>query len=200
MISGTGMSTNTPSPDGLARGDGHPSTGAITAGHTIMFWVLIGLAILAFTPCVLVPIYLEKEQVREHERILAAVVAEYERTVERTRDRRDALMADPLVNERMIRRELNLRPQGEQIVRWSPEELAALPLKVPDLSEPGAAGAGLSEPPEPGWLVSLRRWLPAWPWRQLFAESPNRTLLMLMSGGLVVAAFVLYTPRPARPA
>ena len=36
------------------------------------------------------------------------------------------------------------------------------------------------------------RWLPDWPYRRLFGDPNNRTLLMAMAGGLVLAAFVLY--------
>ena len=42
----------------------------------------------------------------------------------------------------------------------------------------------------------LTRWLPAWPYQRLFGDPTNRLLLMIMSAGLVVSAFVLYGRTP----
>ena len=33
------------------------------AGHVVMFWVLIGMAVTIFAPCVLVPVWIEAEEV-----------------------------------------------------------------------------------------------------------------------------------------
>jgi len=168
---------------------------ASPAGHTIMFWVLTVLAMAIFAPAVLVPIWVETEEIREHGRSVAAVVGDLEAQVKRNDRRIEAIRADPLVNERIIRRELNYRADDEQVVYLGAAELAGLELVLPD--RPGMAKA---EPPDhrPAWLMTVNRWLPAWPWRKLFAESPNRTVLLMMAGGLLVAAFVLYGPAASR--
>ncbi len=178
-----------------------PDAGVARAAHPIMFGVLTGLALLVFAPCVLVPLWLEGEQLREHEAVLAATIARLESQSARNKVRADALRDDPLVIERVVRRDLNFRSDSEQIVQWPMGELVAAKPHLP----PNSAYAVSVEvsPPSPlgEWMASLGRWLPAWPWRELFASSPNRELLLLMAGGLLLAAFFLYTPpvgcRPA---
>ncbi len=171
-----------------------PESGTSRAAHPIMFGVLTGLALLIFAPCVLVPLWLEGEQLREHEAALATAIAQLEAQAARNNARAEALRADPLVIERLIRRDLNFRPDSEYVVQWPVGELAAVRPHVPSTS-PYMVPVELAPPsPLAGWVTALGRWLPAWPWRQLFASSPNRELLLLMAGGLLLAAFVLYTP------
>ena len=99
----------------------------------------------------------------------------------------------PILVERIARRELNYRPPGERIVAYDPAELAAFRPVLPEAS--GDRVQPVADP-RPGWMVSVCEWLPAWPWRKLFAESPNRLLMLTMAGGLFVTAFVLYCPAP----
>ncbi len=160
-----------------------------SAAHTIMFWVLSGMAVAVFAPCVLVPIWVEVEGVREYERAMGGVVADLQAAVDRNEARIDALRTDPLVNQRIARRELNYRPQGEQVVRWSTDEMAALRLPASGAVSPTETEPAVEKPP---WAQALVRWLPALPWRDLFVRSANRSLLLLMAGGLLVAAFLLY--------
>ena len=164
------------------------------AAHPIMFWVLTGLALLIFAPCVLVPLWFEKEQMRAYENSLAAVVADLEQQSARGKARTQALMTDPQVNERIIRRELNVHPRSEQVIQWSPDELAAA---VPDLQVPTTQPAAAAREENSARCVAvLARWLPDWPYQDLFAKSPQRPLLLAMAGGLLLAAFMLYAPTP----
>lgn len=158
-------------------------------GHTIMFWVLIGMAAMVFAPCVLVPIWAENQEIKEYERALAGVMAELEARVERNDLQIAACLADPLVNDRMVRRELNFRPEDEAVVEWAPHELSSLRIKSP--GNWMTQGADAFED-YPAWLETLRSWLPNWPWRRLFAESPNRQMMLCMAGGLLLCAFLLY--------
>lgn len=159
--------------------------------HPIMFWVLTGLALAIFTPCVLVPMWMDTEMLREEERAMAAQVGELKSQIARNQARMEALLADPLVNERIARRELNYRAEGEEVIRWSPYELSTATTARLDrtAAEATASTGGLDR-----WVAALSRWLPAWPWRDLFGRAPNRSLFLMMSGGLLMAAFVLYTP------
>ena len=104
-----------------------------------------------------------------------------------------ALLADPLVNERMIRRELNHRPAGEQVIRWTPGELVAVRVHLP---EPEARAVPSEKGALSARVAAVARWLPNWPWRELFAESPQRPILLMMAGGLLLAAFLLYGVAP----
>jgi len=168
-----------------------------SAAHPIMFWVLTVLALLIFAPSVLVPLWLEKEQLGEYERSLAGAVAQIESQVARSQARSQALLTDPQVNERIIRRELNVQPQGERVIRWSPDELAAArPEIVVPASQPSARER---EENSSRCVAVLSQWLPDWPYRDLFARSPQRPLLMAMAGGLLLAAFMLYAPSPIPP-
>lgn len=163
--------------------------------HTIMFWLLTGAAMAVFAPCVLVSIWIETEEILDHERAVAGVVAGLEAQVERNEIRIKALEEDPLLNERLLRRDLNRRMEGEQITQWPATELAALDVNLPEPTP----GPDIEQPDlRPGWVVKLIRWLPAWPWRKLFAEYPSRLVMLAMAGGLLSAAFILFGPSPTR--
>lgn len=169
-----------------------------SAAHPIMFWVLTGLALAIFVPCTLVPVVLEGEKLAAHARLLEEQVAGLEARYERSRAMAEALASDPLVNERIARRELNYQPDDERTIRWSVQDLAAIQATIPQppaLPSPEPAPA-LPEPARAGWIEALRTWLPAWPYRDLFASDPQRSILLLMAGGLLLAAFLLYDPSP----
>ncbi len=157
-----------------------------------MFWLLVSMALAVFAPCVLLPVWVETESVLVYERSL-------ERRLEELREQHrlneihiQALETDPLVSERLVRRELNYRPDPERLVHLPPEQLAAVHVRVP---EDVIAGPPEVEVAPPDWVLTIRSWLPSWPWRRLFATDPNRVLMLLMSGGLLVSAFLLYDPR-----
>jgi len=157
-----------------------------------MFYLLSTAALLIFAPCVLVPIWRDVQKLSENERALRALVLSLHEEIARNEIRIEALKNDPLVVERVARRELNQRSENEQHVRWTPAELAALRLNIPhDLDKrPELPPASI-----PAWAASAKKWLPAWAWSELFAKSPNREFLLVMAGCLLLTAFVLYTPK-----
>ncbi len=159
-----------------------------------MFYVLSTLALAIFAPCVLVPAWAESAQLREYHRDLAVVVAGLQAQVEANNARSERWRSDPLVSERAVRREFNYQPPGEQVIRSGQDGAVALTAlsEYPSLKRtvPRAAPN-----PVPAWVTGTKRWLPAWNWSFLFARSPNRELLLLMSGGLLLTAFILYAPQ-----
>jgi cell division protein FtsB len=162
--------------------------------HAIMFYLLSAVAMILFAPCVLVPIWQDVQKLQADEQAVGGVIRELRQQVERNNTRIQALEADPLVIDRVARRELNQRPSNELHVRWTAAELAALRLNLPHDLQQGSS----SEPPpivSPPWVDSLSRWLPAWATSDLFAKSPHRQMLLVMAGSLLLTAFVLYTPR-----
>ena len=167
---------------------------AANIAHPIMFWLLTIMALAVFAPCVLAPAWVEVQEVRGFEREMAGLIADLQTQVQRNEAQVQALLADQLVNERIARRELNIQPAGEQVIRWSPEELATL--RVPTSALAGFDTQAGQEPPH--WVQVVGKWLPAWPWHELFVKGTNRTLLLAMSGGLLAAAFLLFgrTTRP----
>jgi hypothetical protein len=167
-----------------------------TAAHPIMFWVLTTLALAVFTPCVLVPIVVESQEIRAYEAAAVQSLADMKAQVEKNEARIEALRTDPLVNDRIVRRELNYRPDGEQVVQLPAGELTQVRPGEPAMTRVAPA----SQDQKADWFLAAAKWLPRWPWRELFAKSPNRSLLLAMSGGLLVAAFLLYgRPVSARP-
>jgi hypothetical protein len=170
------------------------SPGAVVAQHCIMFWVLTVLALAVFAPCVLAPIYAETEQILETERGLERFVADKTAEMKRNDERIKAIKGDPQVNQRIIRRELNYRFEGEQLIQWSSAELASMPLDLSTLENAPEPLPPVN--PYPTWVLKVGEWLPAWPWRKLFVDSPNRELLVIMAAGLLATAFFLYGPLP----
>lgn len=160
--------------------------------HAIMFYLLSTVALLIFAPCVIVPIWRDVQKLGETERALRALVLQLQDQMEKNKIRIDALKNDPLVIERVARRELNRTSADEQHVRWSAAELAALRLNIPHDLYDKPELPPLSVPP---WVESAKKWLPAWAWPEMFAKSPNREFLLVMAGCLLLTAFVLYTPR-----
>ncbi len=158
--------------------------------HLVMFWVLVGMAAIVFAPCVLIPIWLETEALVRTEASIAAHNARLQEHISEQRRLIDALRSDPLVNERIARRDLRFRRPGEEV---QPVADAPMP-DVPrvDVNLPPDASA-VTPDPQPSAVVRWsRRWLPNLPWVDLFGRPPNRTYFLVMAGVLVVAAFVLF--------
>lgn len=182
------------SPRRNSKADGPTNGHGAVAQHCIMFWVLTVLAMAVFAPCVLAPIYAETEQIMETERKLEQLVSDLKEQANRNEERIKAIQGDPQVNQRIIRRELNYRFEGEQIIQWSAAELAGTRLDLSMLENPQEPLPPIN--PYPAWVLKLGKWLPAWPWRKLFVDSPNRELLAIMAAGLLATAFLLYGPLP----
>lgn len=160
--------------------------------HAIMFYVLALASLAIFAPCVLVPVWMDVQKLHEDEQELAAVIAQLRHQIDRNNDRIVALQADPQVIERVARRELNRQPADEQLIKWSSAELAAVPdtSHLVTVSAPEVPAITLPE-----WMTAVGRWLPGWASPDLFAKSPNREMMLVMSAALLLAAFVLYTPK-----
>lgn len=157
--------------------------------HVVMFWVLIGLAAMVFTPCILIPIWLESVELMRTEAQIEAAVARLDARLNEQKRLIDALTSDPLVNERIARRDLRFQRVGEQVQPVSREgetEPPALDMPAPEES----VAAPRAEPPA---IVQWgRRWLPNLPWVELFGRPPYRTVFLVTAGVLLITAFLLY--------
>lgn len=178
-------------PSPLSEADPIATPSSDFGAHVVMFWLLAAMAALVFAPCILIPIWLETEDLVRAERDvtsrtdeLKAHIAEQDRLLK-------ALTSDPLVNERIARRDLRFRRNGEQVEPLQ-DRAAPLPLEL-ETSLAAWPEHQAPAPPEPPAVIKLtRRWLPDLPWVEMFARSPDRTIFLLMASGLLVAAFVLY--------
>jgi hypothetical protein len=153
------------------------------------FWVLIVLSALVFVPCVILPVW------RDYQAMVLAVQVEEHLTavlradVEGLRHSSEAIRTDPGVAARLARRELSYRHPGQTDV--------VVPGVVPAGFE-ASPGPTLEPVPPPAPVARVLGRLPAIQYDRLFREEPTRSILMLLSGGLAVAAFVLYAPKPRR--
>jgi cell division protein FtsB len=151
-----------------------------------MFWVLIALAAAAFAPCVILPAWRNYQSVARVEQQVRADVQRAEGELERQRRRADALRGDPAVIARVAQRELGYRKPGEVSVALGAEPPSDAAIPPPVAMEP-------VEPPP--IVVGLVRRLPSLDYDAVFCDGPTRAIIMVLAGGLVLAAFVLYPPR-----
>jgi hypothetical protein len=156
-----------------------------------MFWLLLGMAVLVFAPCVIVPVWMDTEELIRTEADAAAAIGRLEQQIAAQVRLETALRSDPLVNERIARQELRYGRPDENILPGAAENPTDLPSRqMPAVAPPSESSPAITPPP--AWTQSVRPWLPSLPWVELFGKPPNRTIFLLMAGGLLVAAFVLY--------
>jgi len=157
-----------------------------------LFLLFVLTAFVLFAATVLLPVLRDHTELLEEERALQARIAQLEDCVARAVDFAANMADDPVTNERLARIELGYTRPGETVVR------------VPPAIEPGTANRPRPVRPRSGALLPR-----GWPWWTYTAENwanqrgliepflkPSlRAMWLLMSAGLLVAAFVLFTPR-----
>ncbi|HOW19384.1 MAG TPA: hypothetical protein PLC79_10125 [Phycisphaerae bacterium] len=159
--------------------------------HVVMFWLLVTMAAMVFAPCILIPIWMETQDLVRAEADVAARTARLKAHIARQERLIQALTSDPLLAERLARRDLRFRRAGEIV-----EPVQAPSPRVPEEGEIELASEPATDAPPPletPFAVTLtKRWLPDLPWVELFGRPPNRTIFLVMAGCLLVAAFVLF--------
>jgi len=138
-----------------------------------------------FAPCVLLPVWRDYQALQYSEQVERAGLEQARAQLQRQKRHLEALQSDPAVIARVARRELRYRDPAEITIPVSiqadlSEQTAPLVL---DAVEPPAVVA---------WVVEK---LPEADYDRFFCTGPTRTLLMCLSGGLLVSAFVLYSQR-----
>lgn len=162
-----------------------------------MFLLFAVLSFALFAPVVMLPI------IRDHCELLVEEVRLRDRNalLQAELDRRialcDAFENDAVINERLAMLDLHYRKPGEDVLTLLPSHFQA--------------DAAVARKPAPVFQSALK--IPAdWPapvrkaeaWGQryglidLFLNPDVRPAFLLMSGGLLVAAFVLFAPRAPR--
>jgi len=163
----------------------------------LLFSLFVGAAFLLFALPVLLPVLREHARLLEEERLLTE-------EVERLNARRlaldqlaKAMQTDARLNERLARSDLGYEREGEETVMLRPGPYVA---KVSD-SAPAETPRIAAVVPRswPGWTQRLETWADSRGWLSPFLDPRLRGIWLLMSGGLLVAAFVLFAPRAARP-
>lgn len=163
-------------------------------GHRIMFVVLASLAFGMFAPTILLPI------LREHGQLLAEEARLTQRTADLRREvvRQDALLEafafDLTINERLAVLDLNYQNPNEEVLPVLPKGFAAASPKPVAL--PAQRSVLLIPPNWPATIRAMGRWTNDQGLIDLFLNPTLRPAFLLMSGGLIIAAFVLFAPRP----
>jgi len=144
---------------------------------TAVFWVLLlaGLAVLG--ACVVVPVWTNCRMLAGQSQELSEQVEAFALRVQADQEAIKAASHDVAFNERLLIEELNYQRPGEQVLLANAAEFEKL---VGAGTRPESAG--------PAWL-------------RAFVEQDSRSILLFMSGGLVLFAFVYYPPksRSGRP-
>jgi hypothetical protein len=165
-------------------------------GHKLMFIILSLLAFCLFAPAVMLPKLRDYGQLLVEEQKLKRKVAELNDEVRHRAELAEAFARDAIVNERLAVLDLGYRKPNEEVFAVMPGE-PLLPEPMPaDTSTPRSA---LLLPDDwPTWAQDAEIWANDRGIVDLFLDPNLHAIFLLMSGGLIVAAFVLFAPRVRR--
>ncbi len=150
-----------------------------------VFWMLIFMGLSAFAPCIVLPEWREYQALRLEEQAERHRLDEMQRFVDREKDMLEAMQSDPAVIARLAQRDLQFRRPGDKSVTVS---VPYTPTAVPE--------AFVAEPVEPpAALVRARSYLPDFNYDGLFCDRRTRPIIMVMSVGLILTAFALFSNR-----
>jgi hypothetical protein len=167
----------------------------------MMFLVLVTIAFGLFAPSVILPVLRDHCQLREEERRLAAYIARLEEEVARRSDLAYAFEYDAIINERLAVLDLRYTNPNEVVVPIPAVNVEAL--DEPSGSRPpaDAAAASIVLPADwPAWSHRAEGWFTQRGLTRLFLDERLRPVFLLMAGGLLIAAFVVFAPRRRRAA
>lgn len=159
--------------------DGSPPSG-------LWFWLLVLFASAMFAPCVLVPVWKDYQAIKLAEEFEIASVEDMRRDIDRQERKLDALRTDPATVARVALRDLAYTRRGETSVRVE---------TVPVLAHGGEAPAIRPMQP-PAAVARALGWLSLRPVHlEVFSDPTVRTTVMCLSGGLILAACLIFPPR-----
>ncbi len=133
-----------------------------------VFWLLLGVGMAVLGACMVVPAWMNCQVLADQSRALSERVAEHRLRALADQEAIEAAQNSVAFNERLLIEELNYQRPGEQILPASHVQEA--------YAEPAAAEQGAVGPP----------------WLGAFVQRDTRSILLVMSGGLVLFAFVYY--------
>ncbi len=164
-------------------------------GHRLMFLAFTLLAFCLFAPTALLPALDEHCKLLAEERRLHELIAELDRQVEHGEELTYAFANDAMINERLAVLDLRYRKPDEVVV----PVLAPSGQPVAPAATAIAAAAdadGLAIPDDwPWWTRAVNNWAHQRGLVDLFRDDSLRPVFLLMSCGLLVAAFILFAPR-----
>lgn len=175
-----------------------PDAAVSPPSHCLMFVILASLSFALFGLTVLLPLLREHTEILAEEERLTVRVAALEAESRRRSDLLDAFQHDTQIIERLALLDLNYQRPDEVVLpvylapgrSRSPEQVAESPPTGPLLLPAGW----------PAWAHRAQAWADRKGLVRLFLNPTLRPVFLLMSGGLIVAAFVVFAPRPREPA
>jgi len=136
----------------------------------VSHWLFMGLGLVVLGAVAIAPMWLENLKLQRDHELLVHHNTELESRLGDVDSQIQALAADPQYTERIMRRELNLRKPGEEILAVSPEPVEG--------GEPSMAVAPLPE------------YVHAWYYR-VFLDQAKRPWLVGLSGGFFLSAILI---------
>ena len=169
------------------QGSGSETASHAAPPHPLMFWVLLALATMGFAPCILLPVWRDYEATALQAQAEERSVAQFREAVADQRRRLEAIRTDPAVSVRLAQRELSYRRRDQ----------VDIPIPGVETAKHTATAESLTPVEPPVAVARVVRHLPEADYDRIFCDGPTRLVIMLLSAGLIVAAFVLYPPTPA---
>jgi len=168
-------------------------------GASLVFWILVTMALLVFTPCMILPAWREYQQAELAARVRRHEADQAELRAKRLEARLDAIHNDPVVIARLARRDLRCTLPGEVGLAVRPVNGATPAYLEPWLdSAVEYAPVELAPVKPPVAVLRLTHYLPRLNYDALFCASPTRETLLAMSVTLLAAAFIIFWPRCPR--
>ena len=178
--------------DNLARTQAAVPTSPL--GHRLMFVLLTMLAFALFAPTVLLPIIRDHCELLAEEIRLQKRVTELEGDVAHHEELAYAFAHDSVINERLAVLDLRYRRPDEVVI---PVLAGNVPKPEPAKTPPPTAARSTLNLPDdwPAWAIAAESWSARHGLIDLFLDPMLRPVFLLMSGGLTIAAFLLFAPR-----
>lgn len=158
-----------------------------------MFVIFSLGAFVLFAPVVLLPMLKDHCALLAEESKLIQANEELRKELARQEALVDAFQKDATINERLAVLDLRYNNPGEETVAVLPPDFTLLPDKP---AEEAQFQSVLKLPAD--WPTRVRRaemWAEERGLIDLFLDPMFRPVFLLMAGGLIVAAFVLFAPR-----
>jgi len=170
-------------------------------GHRVMFLLLALLSFAVYAPTVVLPIIREHCELLAEEARLGMAVQTLRDEVARRDEMLDAFKHDSEVIERLAQIDLRYQRPNEETVSVTPTRTFPSPESMAASLPQEPSGSLLLPNDWPAWALAAERWGDDRGVTRLFIDARLRVVLLMMAGGLLVAAFVLFAPmaRPGDP-
>lgn len=163
------------------------------AAAWMFFFLFLLAAFFMFAAPVLLPVARDYTRLLEEEQALALRVARLEDRARRLDQFAAAVATDPHVNERLARMELGYTRPGESVIMVDPSPGSASGAQAgPWLDD---AGVRVLPPHWPDWAHRAESWAAQRGLLAAFMAPSLRGVWMLLSAGLVFAAFLVFGRR-----